>query len=269
MVWHEKEKKIYECYLGIKNVRQVAVIMGCSVGAVSESIKLCTNWEKVMHQESRNKALLSLREDDIYKIIDNPSLNTVSLFPEVSTCLRKFNEGTFDLVISSGKYLDIDNLFGILKVMKKDSYFYFFTDAYPIWNFENLRTLLHQVGFRTVKFPFVWVNTSELRESAIHFNNTVNYVMIAMKGCPRIVGSHANTFSCNAVSSTLKLHPDEKPVKLIEEMIRVTLKHRGAILDPFCHSAEVLTAARNLGHDYYGICKREKEWEKVCRRMAR
>jgi site-specific DNA-methyltransferase (adenine-specific) len=53
-------------------------------------------------------------------------------------------------------------------------------------------------------------------------------------------------------SSDRGLHPTQKPVALMEYLIRTYTKPGELIIDPFCGSGTTLVAARNLGRHYIG-----------------
>jgi site-specific DNA-methyltransferase (adenine-specific) len=52
-----------------------------------------------------------------------------------------------------------------------------------------------------------------------------------------------------------KLHPTQKPVEVLETLIRTFSHQGGVVLDPFAGSASTAMAARNTGRRYIGIEK--------------
>lgn len=65
-----------------------------------------------------------------------------------------------------------------------------------------------------------------------------------------------------------KEHPTEKPVSLIEPLVRVVSPSNGLIVDPFAGSGSVLVAARNLGRHYIGSDLSEEYCTVARRRLA-
>jgi len=49
------------------------------------------------------------------------------------------------------------------------------------------------------------------------------------------------------------LHPSQKPVEVLEPLIRTYCPSDGLVLDPFCGSGSTLVAARACGRHYLGI----------------
>lgn len=267
--WAIKIHKIYEEYQKLEtststpSLKPVSILLGISIGAVSEAVKICKNWEKVKHCDSRRQALETLSEPGDFDIISNESLNSVALHSDTSSVLRKFDNGTFNLLITRAEYLNVMNVSQIFRVMAKDSYAYFFSH----WDSQERDRMEIRRIWRAIDYPIVWVNTSEYTNPRRHFYEITELILIGMKGFPRLAKESTNVFNFEGVSSTLKTAADEKPLKLVEELIKITLRTKGNILDPFCRSPEILMGARNLGHNYFGISRWEKDWDRVTRRL--
>ena len=64
-----------------------------------------------------------------------------------------------------------------------------------------------------------------------------------------------------------RLHPTQKPVKLIERIIRASSQEKMIILDPFMGSGSTAIACLNLNRHYIGIEKEKKYIEKINTRI--
>ena len=65
-----------------------------------------------------------------------------------------------------------------------------------------------------------------------------------------------------------RLHPTQKPVKLIERIIRASSHENMIVLDPFMGSGSTAIACLNLNRYYIGIEKEDKYIEKINSRIA-
>lgn len=54
-------------------------------------------------------------------------------------------------------------------------------------------------------------------------------------------------------NTTTKIHPTQKPVKLLEFLIRIFTDEGDVVIDPVAGSGSTLLAARNLGRNSYGF----------------
>lgn len=63
-------------------------------------------------------------------------------------------------------------------------------------------------------------------------------------------------------------HPTQKPVELMEHLIKIHSKPNDLILDPFAGSGTTLEAAKKLGRRYIGIELEDKYIEMCDRRLA-
>ena len=57
-----------------------------------------------------------------------------------------------------------------------------------------------------------------------------------------------------------RLHPTEKPLCILEPLVRTFCPAGGLVLDPFCGSGSTLVAATNHGRDFLGIELEYRHW---------
>ncbi len=64
-------------------------------------------------------------------------------------------------------------------------------------------------------------------------------------------------------------YPTQKPIKLLERIIRASSNSGGLVLDPFCGCATTCVAAEQLGRQWIGVDISIKAYELVKKRLAR
>jgi adenine-specific DNA-methyltransferase len=62
-------------------------------------------------------------------------------------------------------------------------------------------------------------------------------------------------------------HPTQKPVPLMEYMVRLSVRPRGLAVDPFMGSGTTGVACMNLGRSFIGIEREPKYFDIACRRI--
>ena len=63
-------------------------------------------------------------------------------------------------------------------------------------------------------------------------------------------------------------HPTQKPIEIIDPLLRYSVPPGGSVLDPFCGAGSVLVAAKALGINAVGIEIDEKHCESAARRLS-
>jgi site-specific DNA-methyltransferase (adenine-specific) len=78
----------------------------------------------------------------------------------------------------------------------------------------------------------------------------------------------SNVISVPRVSSSEKEHGAQKPVELMEELIRVVVPQDGIVLDPFMGSGTTGVAALNLGRKFIGVEISPSNFATACERIT-
>ena len=62
-----------------------------------------------------------------------------------------------------------------------------------------------------------------------------------------------NCFDWDSDSKIARIHPTQKPIKLLERLIALFTDPNDVVIDPCCGSGSSIIAARNLGRRAYGF----------------
>lgn len=132
----------------------------------------------------------------------------------------------------------------------------------------QLRQLILIMGY-TLKGELIWVKeehgAGDLKGS---FAPRHEYIIHAVLGKPEISPRKSTVFSVRREhGANPKLHPVEKPVALLGELIESTTNKGELVIDPFAGVASTLVAACKLERKYWG-CEIDKEyWDEGISRL--
>lgn len=152
---------------------------------------------------------------------------------------------------SSNKWFDIfpnirfEELFEeIYRVLKQDSHFYLFCDHETMF---YAKPLAEKVGFKFWK-PIIWdkINIG----MGYHYRARHEYILFFEKGKRKL-----NDLSIPDVLEFKRIYrgyPTEKPVPLLELLVKQSSVPGELIVDPFFGSGSTLLAAKNLERKYLG-----------------
>jgi len=113
-----------------------------------------------------------------------------------------------------------------------------------------LRTFFQSYTAYGIRDTLIW--DKMLRGRGHEFRRQYECILVLEKGKPRYRSPGlSNVLRFQRVRSSR--HPHEKPVGLIETLIRQDSDAAGIVLDPFSGSGTTALAARQLGRHYVGI----------------
>jgi ParB/RepB/Spo0J family partition protein len=134
------------------------------------------------------------------------------------------------------------------RVMKDDSWLIFWFGPEP-W-FDIIYSLIKQSKFETRRLCGIWTkNNGQTKHPDIYLAQAYEMFYYARKGNAVInldKRGRSNVFSFDPVSPTNKIHPTERPVPLMEEILRTFTWEGSRIIVPFAGSGNTLRAAFNL-----------------------
>lgn len=125
--------------------------------------------------------------------------------------------------------------------------------------FEIIYQALIRHGFQTSRLPALWVKTNstgQTRNPQLRLGQTYEMFFYARKGSAIIQKQgRGNTFSFDMVANQRKIHPTERPVEMMQEILETFGRPGDRVLVPFLGSGNTLLAASNLGMPAVGFEK--------------
>ena len=142
----------------------------------------------------------------------------------------------------------------VYRVLRPDSFLYMFvgTDDYI-----DYKALLPNYGFVVSGGPLIWAKSGVISRgtAAWDYARDTELILFAVKGSPALTSpqqlSRVKTYP--VVPSVKLVHPNEKPVKLIENILEDCSFPGHLILDPFAGSGSHLEACIKINRKYVGI----------------
>lgn len=133
---------------------------------------------------------------------------------------------------------------------------------YDLWKIQELKDLLEKHGFKQIRF-IEWV-----KDNPVPINSKVNYLsnsrevaVVAVKGgkCTFHSKYDNGIYNYPIYHNKGRFHPTQKPVKLIEEIIRKHSNKGDTVLDTFLGSGTTAIAAQNTNRKCLG-CERDTNY---------
>ena len=184
------------------------------------------------------------------------------------------NEDTKDL----GEYNEIDEseyeafyervASEVYRILRPDSFavFWYGWD----WHSET-RNILSKVGFAVPTVPAVWTKgrSGQTASPDTTLGSCHEPFWLARKGKPKLVhAGRGNVFDFSPVAPTSKIHPTERPIALMEEILNLTCFPGSVVMVPFLGSGVTLRAAYKTGHTGFGWDLSEVHKAKFLRKVA-
>ena len=123
--------------------------------------------------------------------------------------------------------------------------------------FEVVYQSLCRVGLKGTRVAGVWNkenSTGQCNQPNLYLANTYETFFYMRKGNPSISRQgRSNVYNYKTVSSSRKIHPTERPVELIQEVLQTFAWTGARLMVPFLGSGNTLLAASNLGISGFGF----------------
>lgn len=147
------------------------------------------------------------------------------------------------------------------RVLKKGGTFICF---YDLWKITELKEYMEEAKFKQLRF-IEWVKTNP-----VPINSKVNYLTnsreIALVGIKQSKPTFNSEYDNGIYNYPIchdkgRFHPTQKPLALIEELIKKHSNKGDNILDCFCGSGTCAVASINLERNFFG-CELDKTYFK-------
>lgn len=133
---------------------------------------------------------------------------------------------------------------------------------------QTFITAMQLAGF-SVKSEIVWYKMAHgAGDCKAQFAPAHENILFATKGKYQFPQKRpVDVIPIPKVNSSKLLHPNEKPVELLESLIWSTTKPASLILDPFAGSGPTLIAAEKAGREFIGVEIEEKHCNTIQKRF--
>lgn len=136
------------------------------------------------------------------------------------------------------------------------------------WDVQQVFIDAMQLAGFVVKSEVIWDKVSGgMGDLKAQFSPSHENIIFAVKGKYQFPGKRPrDLITFPKVPSNMVVHPTEKPVGLLANLITSVTKPGDQILDPFAGSGSTLVAAQKTGRRYIGIELDSTHYETACRR---
>lgn len=136
------------------------------------------------------------------------------------------------------------------------------------WDVQQVFIDAMQLAGFVVKSEVIWDKVSGgMGDLKAQFSPSHENIIFAVKGKYQFPGKRPrDLITFPKVPSNMVVHPTEKPVGLLANLITSVTKPGDLILDPFAGSGSTLIAAYKTGRRYIGVELDDSHYETACRR---
>ena len=156
----------------------------------------------------------------------------------------------------------------IFRVLKRDSLLYAFVST-PDFYFYSQE--LPKFGFLVQEYPMIWHKSERVSYGSRAWETFRDFepILVAAKGSPVFSTNqkYGSVLKYESIPSMKLVHPHEKPLDMLKELIRRTTFDGGKVLDPFAGSGSTLIAAKEMKRDFLGIERDFRFYEKIQKRI--
>jgi DNA modification methylase len=136
----------------------------------------------------------------------------------------------------------------------------------------HVRGALENLGFNVSGTPILWQKINSLSRRGVRsweYSRDFEFIVVAAKGNPTLVTSAQLSAikSFKIVHPSSMIHPNEKPVELIEDIITDCSYEGNIIIDPFGGSGVVGAACKKTKRQYVLVERDKKFYDGIVKRL--
>lgn len=185
------------------------------------------------------------------------------------TVLKELPDSCIDAIIADPPYgINYENKAGTRLKNDKNPFIWFLYDAFRVlkpnggalvcftrWDVQQVFIDAMKLAGFAVKSEVIWDKVYYgMGDTKSQFAPTHENIIFAVKGKFAFPGGRPrDLLTHEKVNSAHMVHPTEKPVELMEDIITSITRADDIILDPFAGSGSALVAAKQTGRRYIGI----------------
>jgi len=179
----------------------------------------------------------------------------------------------FDVVYDDAHYDIMDLLRQVVKecyrILAPNAHMYIWFD---IKNHNGILEMLTDVGFGVDPIPLVWVKNmaGQVNSPGIRWASSYETCFFCRKGDRSMLKQgQSNMLKHDVVPTNRKIHPTEKPVSLLRQLIETSSVAGELVVDPFGGSGSTGEAAIQTGRNYLLIEKDEAYYAGILQRLSK
>jgi len=194
---------------------------------------------------------------EMIKKVPNKSINLVELDPPYAIDLqsmKKTTHGKFPYNPDNYNEVGLDVYPNFMREVFKECYRVMSEHSWMIlwfgpdpW-FETLYQLASEAGFEGRRIPGIWLKPSgQTMQPSYNLANCFEMFFYLRKGKPAIIQQgRSNAFEYPPVPPSKKIHPTERPIEMISDILATFCSESARVLVPFAGSGNTLLASANM-----------------------
>ena len=217
--------------------------------------------EKVLQERVETKVSDNIKNGDSLKILETLEdgcidvvltdppygisyVSNRSIFDDAITKRGLLNDGEEEAFKLLDKTCEI-----LQRKTANNAHLYFFCSWSVFSNFEKIIS-----KYFTIKTPIVWDKGNKGSGDLDNdWGNQTEIILYCVKGKKLVNTRRGNLISVARLHTSKMVHPTQKPIELLKEILKVSVTDGDFIVDPFMGSGSTIKAANELKYKSLGI----------------